>query len=163
MNTQIKRYISELEDLFSGVPWIDMSILLSIKGIDAKKAFYKPRGWSNSIAQILCHLLEWRTSLYKRIAGIPFNPVDQKDSFNVSKYGKTNTAIWKKLVGLFKENQKNLIEVLSEKDDSFLTSEVHNKNNGHFYISAIIQHDYYHMGQIALLKSYIKRNYKKRK
>jgi uncharacterized damage-inducible protein DinB len=163
MNMQIKRYSKELNRLFGGNNWLGVNIMSSLKGIDAEKAFYKPKGWAHSIAEIVCHLLEYRIALINRIDGMPVTKVNQKKSFDTSKYGSVKYLAWQKILKSLKDIQKKLIEVLSQKDDSFLEGIVWQKNTGHFYISAIIQHDIYHMGQFALMKNYLKKNFKKRK
>jgi hypothetical protein len=68
------------------------------------------------------------------------------------KLTRTNTH-GKKALAQFKVTHDLLIELLETKDDEFLSGEVdYREYNFRFLLHGIIQHDIYHIGQIAFLK-----------
>ena len=64
---------------------------------------------------------------------------------------KTHT--WKKGLEQLNSTHKKISELLSQKDDSFLSDIVPlRKFNFRFMLNGLVQHNIYHLGQIAYLK-----------
>jgi len=60
---------------------------------------------------------------------------------------------WKKGLEQLKETHTRVIEILSKKEDSFLSEIVPTRKfNFRFMLNGLIQHNIYHLGQIAYLK-----------
>ncbi len=60
---------------------------------------------------------------------------------------------WKEILNQFKESQNKTVTLLNEEDESFLAKPYFNEVTMHDLIKGIIQHDIYHLGQIAYVKS----------
>ncbi len=60
---------------------------------------------------------------------------------------------WKKLLDQFEEAQNKIVTLLAKQDDSFLEKPYKKAVTMHDLIKGIIQHDIYHLGQIAYVKS----------
>ena len=60
---------------------------------------------------------------------------------------------WKKGIVAFKSTNSQIIKILKSKTDSFLDEKVDYRNyNYRFLVNGMIQHNIYHIGQIAYLK-----------
>ena len=59
---------------------------------------------------------------------------------------------WKKLLARLSENQQELVKALKQKKDSVLAEEFANsKATLETHLEGNLQHDIYHLGQIAIL------------
>jgi hypothetical protein len=63
------------------------------------------------------------------------------------------THSWKKGLAEFKAIHKKIITLLEKKDDLFLKEKVdYRKYNFRFLLNGLIQHNIYHLGQVAYVK-----------
>ncbi len=113
----------------------------------------KPTEGAHSIAQLLSHTIYWRESLIKKLE----NDLEYKASMKSEDNWRTNENLkllgWKKLRSQFEESQKKIVTLLAKQDDSFLEKPYQKTVTMHDLIKGIIQHDIYHLGQIAYVKS----------
>ena len=60
---------------------------------------------------------------------------------------------WEKGLAEFKDIHKKIVELLNQKDDKFLREIVdYRKYNFRFLLNGLIQHNIYHIGQVAYVK-----------
>lgn len=57
------------EDLFDGDPWLDITILGTLQGITADQALKRFAPSSNSIWELVNHLIDWRLNVLQRVQG----------------------------------------------------------------------------------------------
>lgn len=153
MNLEVKAIIKELKRVYNGSPWLGNSIKSNLEGTDEKTAFKQALPNVNTIAGLVSHMIGWRLLLLKRLEGDENYAVKQKQTFDTSNYGKEPLVIWDNLILELENNQKQIITLLEQKEDPFLKEKVANKSFTYKHlINGIIQHDIYHMGQIAILK-----------
>ena len=142
--------ITELfNDLYDGDPWIDMTLLGTLKKLTAKQAAKKISPKYNSIWEIANHIIKWRIHVLGRLKGEQFL-VDSRNYFG--KVTDTSEKAWKQALKQLKDSQKAWTDYLKKIKDSELKKV--NPNSGktyYWHIHAIIQHDAYHLGQIVLL------------
>ena len=63
---------------------------------------------------------------------------------------------WARGLKELKEIHDRIVEVLQLKEDSFLDQKVDHRNyNFRFLLNGLIQHDIYHLGQIAYVKKWL--------
>lgn len=68
----------------------------------------------------------------------------------------TNEHTWEKGLAQFKVTHDLIIELLATKEDKFLSEKVdYREYNFRFLLHGIVQHDIYHLGQIAYAKKLI--------
>jgi uncharacterized damage-inducible protein DinB len=146
-------YINKLlKDHYSGVPWIDITILGTLKTLTAKQAALKLPGL-NSVWQIVNHMISWRNALIARVKDKPARHPDNNFIWEVK---NTTAKAWKDTIKEFEKSQKNIIVFLGKQKDSHL--EKISPTSGYSYyelVMAIIIHDTYHLGQIVLIKKMI--------
>lgn len=64
---------------------------------------------------------------------------------------------WKRLVQNFIENSERFVEVVERMDDSLLDKDFVNEKYGCYLrnLEAVIEHSYYHLGQVSLVRKMI--------
>ena len=152
MNKEINNFISEFETVFNGEPWYGKSLMAVINDADPKNVFKKTNENTHSAYEIFHHLYAWRDLLVRRLNG------DNKASISMDSKedwtplpGQQNAGTWKALVKKQEQNQKDLVEALGKWKDVDL-----DKNFAgtayplRTFLNGQIQHDIYHIGQIAL-------------
>lgn len=143
--TRIKGLIA---DLYNGHPWIEVTVLDTLKEISAEQAAARV-GPLNSIWEILNHMISWRRNVLRRIQGETL--VTPADNYIVP-IEDSSDAAWKRTLAELDQTQAQWLDYLSGMDDSDLEKSY--PVNGMSYalhIHGIIQHDAYHLGQIVLL------------
>lgn len=145
----INRIKKLLSDHYKGVPWIDITIMGTLKSISAKQAAAK-MGELNSIWQIVNHMISWREAL---IARVKDKPVAYPDDNYIAEIIITTPKAWKDTLKKFEKSQKNIISFLNRSKEPLL--EKISPTSGYSYyelVLAILQHDTYHIGQIVLMR-----------
>lgn len=152
MNKEIKNFISEFETIYNGEPWYGKSLMAVINDADPNNVFKKNNEDTHSAYEIFHHLYAWRDLLVRRLNGDNKASIsmDSKEDWTPQP-GQQNPETWKALVKKQEQNQKDLVEALGKWKDADLDK--------HFagtayplrtFLVGQIQHDIYHIGQIAL-------------
>lgn len=152
MNNEINHYITELETIYDGEPWYGKPLMAVLKEADAKAVFKKQNNNGHSAYEVLHHVLAWRELLVKRLNGdTPSNIKIDSDTDWSSLPEKQTASEWNALVRKIQQNQKELISGLSKwKDDALDKNFAGAAYPLRTFLHGQIQHDIYHIGQIAL-------------
>lgn len=151
MNKEISSVILSFESLLNGQPWFGRSMYEILDETDSKKVFIKPNGTEHSLAELLWHMNTWADFTLKRV---------QKDnSYDLRAAEELDWRIidpklhsWRKGIKEFKSLHTLIIKELKKKEDAFLEEKVDYRNyNFRFLLNGLVQHDIYHLGQIAYL------------
>ncbi len=162
MKTRINNYIRQLKQLYEGGSWQGESYLEKLKAVDEQAAFGQPVSGNHSVAEILWHVIFWRTIIFRRIGGeIEFSEKTKEEQNFLSPESLIRKG-WNNLVHEFNQSQKELINLLETQSDDFLDNKYQN-DNFDFLIEGIIHHDVYHLGQIGLVISILKNKSEKNK
>ena len=152
MNKEIQSIIRRIENINSGEPWFGRAVYIILEEVDAKKAYTKPDNTEHSMIEILYHMITW--------AGFTLKRIEKDDDMDLAAFEKMDwriidpkTHTWKKGLTEFKSIHKKIIQLLNKKDDAFLKEIVDYRNyNFRFLINGMMEHNIYHLGQIAYLK-----------
>ena len=152
MNKNIKGYIAEFETVFNGEPFYGKPMMGIIKEADPQKVFIKSSPESHSAYEITQHLFAWRDLLVKRLNGNFKASIEMNSEEDWSSLPVTQTeVVWNILVQKLEQNQKDLVAALSKYDDEALDKNfIQSAYSLRTYLEGQIQHDIYHLGQIAL-------------
>ena len=153
MQKEIKYYINEFVNLYNGRLWLDVTLLSVLNKVDAHTAFNKPGKRLHSIAEIVCHIIDYRKFLLAQFdLNVKFD-VKQEASFGTKRYADN----WQDILKTLKNTQKSLLDSLKKANDEKLEQKVsHRKYNIKYLLNGIIQHDVYHLGQLMLLLKMLK-------
>ncbi|HEV8283554.1 MAG TPA: DinB family protein [Chitinophagaceae bacterium] len=152
MNKEIQSIITNLERVNAGQPWYGRAVYDIFEEIDPSIAYKKPNDNSHSLIELLYHMITWADFTLHRIQGYK-----EKDmtAFEELDWREIDPAVhtWEKGLVEFKAIHKKIVELLNEKDDEFLKGIVdYRKYNFRFLLNGLIQHNIYHIGQVALMK-----------
>lgn len=147
--TKLKKLFS---DHYDGDPWIDITLLNTLKNISADQASKKFETL-NSIWQIVNHMILWRKALLRRVKG---NSISVPANNFITEIKDKSEKNWNKTLKELEDSQKNLVAFLSKSKDTVLENV--SPASGYSYyelLISILLHDTYHIGQIVLIKKLI--------
>lgn len=151
-STEIKRYILRLNSIYRGNPWYGNAITRQLARADERLVFSRPVSGAHSMAEILAHLIAWRQLLARRLQGDASYVVRQKESFDWRRIDPHPETAWNTLLHVLDKSQKDILNGLENQDDGLLNKQVAGRRYTYRkLLEGILEHDIYHLGQIALL------------
>ena len=152
MNKELQSIIRNLQNVNTGQPWYGRPVYEMLEEIDSAIVYAKPNENSHSLIDLLYHMITWADFALKRIEGDKEKDMAVFEELDWRKIDpKLHT--WKKGLSEFKAIHKKIIELLDKKDDAYLKENVdYRKYNFRFLLNGLIQHNIYHIGQIAYLR-----------
>ncbi len=152
-NPKLNLYTAQFASMYNGHPWYGDSICQILENVTPAKAYWRPTRDAHSIAQLVSHMMYWRHTLIKRLDGdINYKPSMKSDD-NWKSNGQLKKLGWKSLRKSLDESQTKLLNLLAKQNDTLLKKKYSEKASFLDLINGILQHDLYHTGQIAYLKS----------
>jgi uncharacterized damage-inducible protein DinB len=152
MNKEIQYIIGSLQRTLDGEPWYGRPVANMLQEIDPALAYEKAGPKAHTLADLLWHMNAWAEFTLKRLEGdkktddaymeqIDWRPIDPK------------IHTWQEGLKQFKYLNEQIISVLKQKDDNLLKEMVDFREyNFRFLLNGYIQHNIYHIGQVAYLK-----------
>lgn len=151
MSKELEKLIDNLETVFRGDAWHGPSVLEMLNSLPEKVVDQK-RGYSKrTIAELIYHLVAWRKFIIEKLDdNIHYTLESDEDNWGSPEM--TSQANWQNLIQLFKDTQKELVDLLEEQTDELLNRRVPGEHYD-FYklLTGMIQHDTYHLGMIWVL------------
>lgn len=149
MGNEINRILKLFADLQHGDCWIGTNFKEALHAVDAETACRSLPAGSNTIWQLIAHLIYWRTTVTNRLQGStnppPFPDFLLPENLTEQHWKQTlmdHEAAYHLL--------RNAINAIKEED---LDKPSCVKGQTIFQlILGCLQHDAYHLGQVALLK-----------
>lgn len=157
----LSAYINQLKELYDGNTWIEETLIKKLFDVTATESVKRPYKKIHSVQEIVCHIVNWRKLFVKRLNGdfeskiLMNSPEDWMPAENVK------AEEWGNIMFELESTQLDIMELLTKQDDSFLDSKIPNTDYDFRYlIEGIIHHDFYHLGQIGIVKKLIVENEK---
>jgi uncharacterized damage-inducible protein DinB len=153
MEKEINLIINKYNKVYKGGPWYGNSLMGILNKVDPDKVFVKPSGKkTNSIAEITAHIIGWREFLLSRLSDKHEFHLTQKETFNWKRIDKNEKTAWKNLLRTMDLIQNEIIKILIDSDDEILNLKVRDRKfKMKYLLDGVLQHDIYHIGQIAAL------------
>jgi uncharacterized damage-inducible protein DinB len=150
MNNEVHSLIRRLEELYNGKNWVAVGAEPVLDDIEPGSALEHKVSGRHSALEVLQHINAWRTFLLRKLQGeTDFDLTPETDWISNK---KLSPELWQDTVLEFKSLHIRIIEELQQLDDSALDQMVGKRRYDlRRLINGIIQHDYYHFGQIVLL------------
>ena len=151
MNKEIESTLRRIENVNSGEPWFGRAVYIILGEGNVKKVYAKPNKTEHSMIELLYHMITWADFTLKRIKKDKINDLAAAEEMDWRVINpKVHT--WKKGMAEFKAIHKKIINLLKKRDDAFLHEIVdYRKYDFRFLINGMIEHNIYHLGQIAYL------------
>jgi uncharacterized damage-inducible protein DinB len=158
MNKEILSIIHNLENVLDGTPWYGRAVYPILREVDEATASQKPNEQSHSMIELLYHMLTWAQFTLKRIEKDDANDMA---AFEKIDWREIDPQIhgWEEGLSEFIATHQQIITLLQTKEDSFLREIVDFRNyNFRFLLNGLIQHNIYHLGQIAYIHAMRRRS-----
>jgi uncharacterized damage-inducible protein DinB len=141
---------NRLKEVLLDGKWIaNTNIQEQLKKTDWKQAS-KKIGDHNSIAELTFHINYYLGGILNVFNG---GNLEIRDKYSFDMHAVTSEEDWQELTDSFLSNSKNIIIKISELPESQLTEAFVKTEYGTYErnIEGLIEHSYYHFGQISLL------------
>ncbi|WP_373398181.1 DinB family protein [Algoriphagus halophilus] len=120
-----------------------------LQQLTPEMAAYKFSPRSNSIWEILNHIIGWREVI---LQGIPQNGYISPDHNYLYPVENPTALEWEHTLVRLKDSQEDWLEFLKNLEKSIFERPFGDKQFNHYeLIMGILHHDIYHLGQISLL------------
>ena len=157
MNREILQLIEQTKDAYEGEPWFGRSIKEILNEIDETIVFEKPNG-EHSILELLWHMITWKEFTLSRLQDDETKPVKYFEDNDWRELDHTDKTLWQQGLQQFAKLHNALIEIIRKQKDEILSQRVGNrKYDFRKLLYGIIQHDIYHLGQIAYIKKMLQK------
>lgn len=141
---------ARLEEVFINGTWIaNTNYRIQLQKLSWEKATEKIAGL-NTIAALTFHINYYLNGI---LEAMKTGELTIKDQYSFNTLAITNQNEWTDLVQDLLKNAKSFISTVRQMDDEILNRPFFDKKYGTYYrnIEGVIEHSYYHLGQIALL------------
>jgi len=149
-------YLENFKEIYGGDPWLGESFMKKLEDVIEAEAFKQPVKDVHSIAELVAHIIYWRSPIIRKLKGEK-DYVGKMDSpENWPTLDELKAKGWKALLEEFEESQKQLIALLKGAKPHFFMEEYKPGVSWDQMIEGVVQHDIYHLGQLALIKKMIR-------
>ena len=155
MNKEIQYLVSQLQESFNGDPWFGRNAEKLLKEVTETLAFQKPNG-QHSIAELVWHMVNWREFVISRFKKDETKDLHYFEANDWRQLDHSDRSLWQHGLQKLNETQELLINILQDQTDSILDKIVEERTYSYRnLLNGIVQHDIYHLGQIAYLVKFL--------
>jgi len=149
MNTAVQ-LAKHFRELHFGGTWTASDLSLHLKDVDWKQATAKVYSF-NTIAALVYHVNYYVSAVIRVLEGAPLKAKDA-DSFDHPPIQSRED--WENLVSKLWKDAERLANLVEQLPESKLEETFVKEKYGSYYrnIQGVIEHTYYHLGQIVLIK-----------
>ena len=152
MNKETQSIIRNLQNVLTGEPWYGRSIYAILEEINPAIVHKKSNDNSHSLTELLYHMITWAGFTQKQIEGAGKEEIEKIESRD---WIVIDPKIhdWQKGLTELKSIHEKIMDLLQSKEDEWLKEKVSFREfNYRFLLNGLIQHNIYHLGQIAYLR-----------
>ena len=151
-------FLSEqLKDAFEGDPWFGRNTKALLSEVDERMAFEKPRG-QHSILELVWHMITWREFVISRFSKEESKDLHYFETLDWRELDHSDKSLWQQGLQRLQQTQEGLLALLQKKIDDLLDRKVEERTyNYRKLLHGILQHDIYHLGQIAYVVKLLRR------
>ncbi|GHB81502.1 DinB family protein [Persicitalea jodogahamensis] len=151
---ELLRIIDLLNDTYeSEEAWHGSSVVEILRSVTPKLADRRLAPNTHTIAELVYHMTTWRIFTVRKLRGDKEFDIKTKEK-NWKVFQIVDDLEWETLQMELSLSQEELVSELEKKEnDEFLEKIVPGRNYSYYtLLHGIINHDLYHVGQIALIK-----------
>jgi len=152
-HAQVVLLLRVLDEAFDRKAWHGPNLRGTIRGLDARRACWRPAPARHSIWELVVHAAYWKYAVRRRLTG------DKRGSFGLpgsnwfSRPSEPQADAWRRDVALLGEEHRKLREVVAGLRDADLPrTAAGSRHPNATLVYGVAAHDVYHAGQIQLLK-----------
>jgi uncharacterized damage-inducible protein DinB len=152
MNKEILYIAEQIKETYEGDPWFGRNAKVLLAEVNEGAAFKKPNG-QHSIVELVWHMITWREFTISRFKKEAAKDLHYFETHDWRELDHNNKRLWPEGLQRLKETQKELLKIVKAQTDELLDQNVEErKYNFRKLLNGILQHDIYHLGQIAYIK-----------
>ncbi len=141
----IERVVKQLSDFYDGKSWVTDNFKKKILSLSDDIAMNKVQGNTHSIAALVCHINAWRNFGLQKLTGN-----DGYDIEDNSAADWPSPTDWSVVCKEFETCHGDLINAIKSFPVEKLNDTVPGRSYSFIYmLNGIVEHDYYHYGQIG--------------
>ncbi|MBC7902196.1 MAG: DinB family protein [Gemmatimonadaceae bacterium] len=152
---KINHFIRQFENFYSGENWASDTMMDKLNIIDDKLAFQQPYPGTHSIAELVWHVIYWRSVLINAFEKNYKYKTETVDELNFVPISDLQVKSWTTLKNELAQSQHTILKKLGDLKESDLSAEYQPGKTMEYMIQGVIHHDYYHLGQIGIVKKII--------
>jgi uncharacterized damage-inducible protein DinB len=157
MNKEIQYIAEQLKEAYEGDPWFGRNAKVLLSEINETNAFERPNK-QHSILELVWHMNTWREFVISRIKKEKEKDLPYFETMDWRELDHSNKNLWQQGLQRLQQTQDNLLEILQNQNDELLDQMVEERNyNYRKLLNGVIQHDIYHLGQIAYIKKLLQK------
>ena len=153
MISETDRIIRQLNDFYSEDNWVTANFKTKVLSLSSDHALQRVSGHTHSVADQVAHMLAWRNFVLQKLTG--------NDDFDITDNSSDDwpeVKDWSTLVKKFDETHSKLIHAIKTFPSEKLGDTVPLRDDTFTYLlNGILEHDYYHAGQIGAVLAETKR------
>lgn len=139
------RVKKQLAGFYEGDAWVTDNFSIRVLPLAPGKALQKVPGHNHSVAQLVGHITAWRNFVVQKLTGN-----DHYDIEDNSPEDWPRAEDWEAVSEAFKLCHENLIKEIDNFPPERWNSKVPGREYSFIYlVCGIVEHDYYHYGQIG--------------
>ena len=148
--TLIKQIANQFRDVYFGDNWTGVNFKETVADISWEEAITKVQNL-NTIALLVFHINFYLSPVLKVLRG---EPLYASDKFSFDLPPITSSDDWQKLVTKALTEAELFAAQIEKLEEAKLFEDFTDPQYGNYYrnIHGIIEHTYYHLGQISLIK-----------
>jgi len=151
MSKEISFIIDQLRDAYKGDPWFGRSAKALLAEVNEQTAFQRLNG-QHSIVELIWHMITWREFTIDRLQETSETKIHFFEEDDWRQLDHNNKTLWPQGLKKLDEIQNELISLLQKRNDDLLEKPVRERRyNFRKLLHGVIQHDIYHLGQIAYI------------
>lgn len=151
MNKEIVAIVDQFKDSYQGDPWWGRNANTLLGEVNEKIAVEKPSG-QHSILELVWHMINWKEFAISRLHEIDGKDLHYFETNDWRHLDHAHKSLWHQGVERLHYVHNELINLLEQQTDELLDKNV--AERGYTYrklFNGILQHDIYHLGQIAYI------------
>ena len=155
MNKEVQSIIRNLNNTLNGEPWFGRALYPILEEVDASIVYKKPNGSEHSLIELLYHMITWASFCLLQLKNASPEELKETESRD---WRETDPKIhtWKKGMEELNEIHHQIVSILETKNDDLLAQMVTGRKfNYRFMLNGLIQHNIYHLGQVAYVKKWL--------
>jgi uncharacterized damage-inducible protein DinB len=149
-------YTNKFNLVYESGAWFGDTYMEKLADVTEKEAFTPPMKGVHTIAELVAHVIYWRSPIIKKLKGEKDYAASTDSPENWPSLEKLKSKGWKSLLNDFAESQKQLVAVLKNAKPAFFQEEYAPGSSWDYVVDGIVQHDVYHLGQLGLVKKIIR-------
>lgn len=157
MNREILLLAEQIKTAYEGDPWFGRNVREILSEINEAVVFEKPGG-QHSILELLWHMITWKEFTISRLRNDNSISLQYFEKNDWRELDHSDKSLWQQGLKQFSQLHNELVEVLQQQEDELLSKRVEGRQyDFRKLIYGIVQHDIYHLGQIAYVKKMLRK------